>query len=159
VFLFVMCGAARLARFNITANPVPANPGHPGRKYFVGLPIPAAAGIVAAIVYAANSAPLRWWPLVASWIGLNMILALLMISNWRYRSFKDLNLLSPLSFKSVVLMGMCFYLLLNFSKVFLLVLSILYVGSGIVIRVGGLLKRAGRPPHAPKPQPQAGSPS
>ena len=46
-FLFLLCGAARLARFNIQKNPVPKNPGRPDRKYFVGLPIPAAAP--------------RWW--------------------------------------------------------------------------------------------------
>ena len=43
-FLFLVCGAARLARFNIQKNPMPKNPGAPHRKYFVGLPIPAAAG-------------------------------------------------------------------------------------------------------------------
>ena len=49
-FLFLVCGAARLARFNIQKNPIPRNPGAPNRKYFVGLPIPAAAGMVAAVV-------------------------------------------------------------------------------------------------------------
>jgi len=58
-----------------------------------------------------------------------------------------------------VFMGMCFYLLWNFSKPFLLALSILYVGSGIVVRLGGLLKRAGRPPQMQKPEHRAGSPS
>ena len=43
----------RLARFNVQKNPVPKNPGKPDRKYFVGLPIPAAAAMVAAVVYAA----------------------------------------------------------------------------------------------------------
>src|ERR1039458_5285861 len=42
-FLFLLCGACRLARFNIQKNPVPKNPGRSDRKYFVGLPIPAAA--------------------------------------------------------------------------------------------------------------------
>ena len=51
-FLFLLCGAARLARFNVQRNPIPKNPGKPDRKYFVGLPIPAAAGMVAAVVYA-----------------------------------------------------------------------------------------------------------
>ena len=51
-FLFLLCGAARLARFNVQKNPVPKNPGRPNRKYFVGLPIPGAAGTVAATVYA-----------------------------------------------------------------------------------------------------------
>jgi CDP-diacylglycerol--serine O-phosphatidyltransferase len=54
-FLFMLCGASRLARFNVTTNPIPKNPGRPDRKYFVGLPIPAAAGFVAAIVYASHS--------------------------------------------------------------------------------------------------------
>ena len=40
-FLFLLCGAARLARFNVQKNPIPKNPGRPDRKYFVGLPIPA----------------------------------------------------------------------------------------------------------------------
>src|SRR6202167_6045078 len=48
-FLFLMAGASRLARFNITTNPVPSNPGRPGKKYFVGMPIPAGAGVIAAV--------------------------------------------------------------------------------------------------------------
>lgn len=40
-FVFLLAGAARLARFNIATNPQPSNPGRPGRKYFVGMPIPA----------------------------------------------------------------------------------------------------------------------
>jgi CDP-diacylglycerol--serine O-phosphatidyltransferase len=94
--------------------------------------------------------------MVSAWIGLNAVLALLMISAWRYRSFKDFNLLSPRSFKSVVLMGMCFYLLYNFSKPFLLVISILYVGSGIVIRIGGVARRILRPSPGAQAGPQVG---
>ena len=44
-FLFLIAGASRLARFNITGNPQPSNPGRPGKKYFVGMPIPAGAGV------------------------------------------------------------------------------------------------------------------
>ena len=50
-FLFLICGAARLARFNISHTPVALNPGRPGRKYFVGMPIPASAGMIAAVVH------------------------------------------------------------------------------------------------------------
>src|SRR6516225_8077040 len=69
-FLFLLCGAARLARFNITTNPVPKNPGRPDRKYFVGLPIPAAAGLVAAVVYAEGSAPVHLWVVSVLWLAL-----------------------------------------------------------------------------------------
>src|SRR5260370_29217389 len=50
-FLFLVAGASRLARFNITANPQPSNPGRPDKKYFVGMPIPAAAGVIASGVH------------------------------------------------------------------------------------------------------------
>src|SRR5215470_18488141 len=50
-FLFLTAGASRLARFNITTNAQPSNPGRPGKKYFVGMPIPAGAGIIAAVVH------------------------------------------------------------------------------------------------------------
>src|SRR5215469_14460785 len=50
-FAFLLMGASRLARFNITINPQPSNPGRPGKKYFVGMPIPAGAGVIAAVVH------------------------------------------------------------------------------------------------------------
>src|SRR5689334_16498702 len=90
-FLYVLCGAIRLARFNVQTNPVPKNPGRVGRKYFVGMPIPAAAGIVAAMVYAfVEAGPLQWWLFSAAWLTLLGLLSFLMVSTWRYPSFKDL---------------------------------------------------------------------
>src|SRR3974390_2663292 len=97
-FLFLLCGAARLARFNITTNPIPKNPGRPDRKYFVGLPIPAAAAMVAAVVFAFGGEPLAWWPLAVTWLILLAILGLLMVSTWRYHSFKGVNLSKPYTY-------------------------------------------------------------
>ena len=94
-FLFLVCGAARLARFNIQKNPQPRNPGKPNRKYFVGLPIPAAAGMVAAVVYARDSYPITDVIPAILWLALLGLLSFLMVSTWRYWSFKDLNLLRP----------------------------------------------------------------
>jgi CDP-diacylglycerol--serine O-phosphatidyltransferase len=157
LFLYVMCGASRLARFNITTNPVPKNPGRPDRKYFVGLPIPAAAAMVAAAVYAADSAPLEWWPLSTAWIVLLATLSFLMVSTWRYRSFKDFDLFTPRSTKSFILQGSLIYLIWNYSQPVLFLLSFGYVTSGIFIRLGGLIKRRMRPmPPPPEPQHQAG---
>ena len=104
-FLFLLCGAARLARFNIQTDPVPKNPGRPDRKYFVGLPIPAAAAMVASVAHAAGSAPLVAWTWSVAWLALLALLSVLMVSTWRYRSFKDLNLLRPRSPRSVVVLG------------------------------------------------------
>lgn len=141
VFLFVLCGAMRLARFNITVDPKPSNPGRPGRKYFVGLPIPAAAAMVASVVYASGSMPLVWWPYAVSFLALIALLAFLMVSAWRYRSFKDFSMVSPRSPRSVILLGAFIYLIWNYSQPVLLAMAITYVGSGIFIRLGGIAKR------------------
>jgi CDP-diacylglycerol--serine O-phosphatidyltransferase len=166
VFAFVLCGAARLARFNVTENPVPRNPGRPDRKYFVGLPIPAAAAMVAAVVYFFGSEPLMYWPLVCAWLALLGLLSYLMICLWRYRSFKDINLVRPRGPLIVVVLGIVIYFIWNFSQIFLLLLAASYVASGIVVRLGGILRRrlwrrraarAAASEPAPAPEPPAGA--
>ncbi len=156
-FLFLLCGSVRLARFNIQRNPVPKNPGKPDRKYFVGLPIPAAAGLVAAVVYASGATPIEYWPLSLAWLCTLGLLAFLMVSTWRYRSLKDVQLLRPLSPLTVILWGALFYLIWNFSQPVLLLLACVYVGSGIVVRVGGSLRRRLRQMH-PQPERQTVKP-
>lgn len=147
-FLFLICGAARLARFNIQKNPVPKNPGRPDKKYFVGLPIPSAAAMVAAVVYAADSEPIRLWMVSALWLLLLGLLAFLMVSTWRYPSFKDINLLQPRSPLTIILLASLIYLISFFPQPVLLGMAVCYVGSGIVIRLGGALRRKlRRPPH------------
>lgn len=149
-FLFLLCGASRLARFNVTTNPIPKNPGRPDRKYFVGLPIPAAAGFVASIIYAADAQPLRWWVPSVLWLALLGLLAFLMVSTWRYRSFKDLSLMRPRSPLTIIFVGSLIYLFWNFSKLMMLLMGLLYVGSGIVVRIGGIVRRLLRPSPEPR---------
>jgi CDP-diacylglycerol--serine O-phosphatidyltransferase len=152
-FLYLLCGAARLARFNVQTNPIPKNPGRADRKYFVGLPIPAAAGIVAAIVYAADSAPLEWWVYSVLWLALLGLLSFLMVSTWRYPSFKEVSLTGPRSPLTVILFGALIYLIWNYSQPVLLALASLYVSTGIFIRAGGIIRRRFRP-HPPSPHPE-----
>jgi CDP-diacylglycerol---serine O-phosphatidyltransferase len=154
-FVFLLCGAGRLARFNITKNPIPKNPGRSDRKYFVGLPIPSAAGTVSAVVYAAGSTPLRWWVFSAAWLVLLALLSFLMVCTWRYPSFKDVHLTRPRSpIVLIVILGGAISLIWTFSQPALLALSVGYVGSGIVIRIGGAIRRRMRPsPRPPQPQP------
>lgn len=153
-FLFMVCGAARLARFNVQRNPVPKNPGRVGRKYFVGLPIPASAAMLAAVVHAAGGYPVgTWLPWGLLWLGLLGLLSFLMVCTWRYNSFKEINLLQQRSWVTVVLIAMVIYLIWNFSQPVLLAMASTYVGSGIVIRLGGLLRRRIKP--LPEPSHQA----
>jgi CDP-diacylglycerol--serine O-phosphatidyltransferase len=149
-FLFLLCGACRLARFNIQKNPIPKNPGRPDRKYFVGLPIPAAAGALAAVVYASDGVPLAGLPLdnwipSAAWLALVFMLSFLMVSTWRYPSFKDLTLTRPRSPLTFVVLASVIYLVFIFSRPMLLAAAACYVLSGIVIRLGGIVRRRFKP--------------
>ena len=156
-FLFLICGAARLARFNIQKNPIPKNPGRPDRKYFVGLPIPAAAAMVASVVWASGAEPIAWWPLSAVWLALLLLLGFLMVSTWRYYSFKDISLSKPYTPLIIIVMGGFIYLIWNYAQLMLLVMSTTYVASGIVIRIGGIIRRKLRPSaHHPAPEHQIG---
>ena len=140
-FLFLLCGAARLARFNIQKNPVPKNPGRPDRKYFVGLPIPAAAAAVAAVVFVFDSQPIASWQLSVVWIATMALLGFLMVSTWRYYSFKDINLRSPRSPLILVILGALIILIWFYSQIVLVLIAMAYVLSGIVIRLLGILRR------------------
>jgi CDP-diacylglycerol--serine O-phosphatidyltransferase len=156
-FFFLAAGAGRLARFNIQKNPVPSNPGAPHRKYFVGLPIPAAAGMVATVIFASGSEPLTDFGWSVAWLALLALLSFLMISAWRYWSFKDLNLLRPRSPVILVLMCLVIYGIWNWSQIVLLVLASIYVSSGIFIRLGGIIRRMmpPRPKPGARPDPEA----
>jgi CDP-diacylglycerol--serine O-phosphatidyltransferase len=156
-FLFLLCGAARLARFNVQRNPIPKNPGRPDRKYFVGLPIPAAAGMVAAVVYAANGQPIAWWPLSVVWLALLALLGFLMVSTWRYYSFKGIGLYKAYTPLIVILMAGLIYALWNYGQVVLPALAVAYVGSGVITRVAGSIRRRlRRGSAAPTPERQLG---
>jgi CDP-diacylglycerol---serine O-phosphatidyltransferase len=155
-FLFLLCGAMRLARFNIQKNPVPKNPGRPDRKYFVGLPIPAAAGMLASIVYATDGGPLTSWIFSVAWLVLTALLSFLMVSTWRYPSFKDLSLMRPRSTLILVLLGSFIFLMMYASQPLLLGMSAAYVASGIVIRIGGIVRRRFRPAPPREPEHQIG---
>jgi CDP-diacylglycerol--serine O-phosphatidyltransferase len=153
-FLFLLCGAARLARFNIQKNPVPKNPGRPDRKYFVGLPIPAAAAMVAGVVFANDGEPLAISWFAAAWLVLLTVLGLLMVSTWRYYSFKGISLNKPYTPLLIILVGGLIYLTWNWPQPVLLAMPAAYVASGILIRIGGIIRRRVRhhpPPPAPAP--------
>jgi len=154
-FLFLLCGSARLARFNVQKNPMPKNPGRPDRKYFVGLPIPAAAAMVAAVVWAADAFPVAYWPLSVAWLALLLLLSFLMVSTWRYYSFKGISLLRPRNPLTVILVGAAIFLVWNWTQPVLLAAASAYVASGIITRIGGIVRRRTRqatPPREPEHQ-------
>ena len=146
-FVFLITGAARLARFNIQVNPQPSNPGRPGRKYFVGMPIPAGAGVIAAVVHFAKGDPLFSWWLAVIWVLLLLAVAFLLVSTWRFYSFKDLDLRSRHPFTVIVLVGVLIAAIAFFSRYALFAIALTYMLSGVVVRLFYILRpRRSTPP-------------
>ncbi len=133
-FVFLLCGASRLARFNISHDPQPRNPGRPGRKYFVGMPIPAAAGFLAATVHLCYGIPVATWWISLIWLFLVGLSGFLMVSTWRFWSGKEINFSRSHPFQLLVLVAIVAYILIRFSQVALFTLALLYMFSGIWAR-------------------------
>jgi len=147
-FAFLMAGASRLARFNITSNPQPSNPGRPGKKYFVGLPIPAAAGVIAAVVHFSDGVPIVSWWTALSWLMMMVVISYLMVSTWRFYSFKDIDFRSRRPFRLIVILGVLFALIWFFSGPVLFAIALLYMASGVLWRLMWIFRRK-NPPAPP----------
>lgn len=138
-FAFLICGAWRLARFNIlTTNPHPYDP-H-AHRYFVGLPIPAAAGLVAAVVHTFKVPVMTWYWGVA-WLVVVASLAYLMVSRIRYYSFKDIDLRRPRRSVVVIVIGLLIWLVVVYSEYVLLAIAVTYALWGVTAKLTGSIKR------------------
>ena len=134
-FLFLICGACRLARFNISVNPQPRNPGRPDRKYFVGMPIPAGAGVIGAVIHFESGAPIDniWMSVV--WLALVAFTGFLMVSSWRFWSGKEIDVGARKPGRFLVLLVVVMGVVFEWSKIALLVLALGYLMSGVLARV------------------------
>jgi CDP-diacylglycerol---serine O-phosphatidyltransferase len=140
-FLFLIAGASRLARFNITSNPQPSNPGRPGKKYFVGMPIPAGAGIIAAVVHFSKGEPVLSWYSGIPWMLMVVAVAYLMVSTWRFYSFKDIDFRARQPFQVLTLLGALFASIWFFSRYVLFAIGMLYMISGVFWRLQWIFRR------------------
>jgi CDP-diacylglycerol--serine O-phosphatidyltransferase len=133
-FLFLISGASRLARFNISHDAQPRNPGRPGRKYFVGMPIPAAAGLLAATVHLCYGIPVQSWWIAIPWLVLVGLTGFLMVSTWRFWSGKEINFSRSHPFQLLVVVSIVVYIGVRFSNVVLFGMALVYMFSGIWAR-------------------------
>lgn len=134
-FLFLICGASRLARFNISVNPQPRNPGRPGKKYFVGMPIPAGAGVIASVVHFENGSPISDPRIAIVWLCLILFTGFLMVSTWRFWSGKELSLGQRHPFQLVAVIVAVGALIALFSEYVLIIVALGYLVSGVVARL------------------------
>jgi CDP-diacylglycerol--serine O-phosphatidyltransferase len=145
-FLFLIAGASRLARFNISGNPQPSNPGRPGKKYFVGMPIPAGAGVIAAVVHFTVGEPLASAYTALAWSAMVTTVGYLMVSTWRFYSFKDIDFRSRHPFRLIVVLAALFGLVFFFSRRVLFAIALLYMVSGVFWRLQWIFRRRPGPP-------------
>ena len=137
-FIFLACAALRLARFNTQV-------GISDKRYFQGLPSPAAAGVIASMIW------LKFWKFeyfdfgIVSLsyyigVGITIVCALLMVSNVRYYSFKELDS-KKASFRFLLAIVLSLILLLSKPNIFLFTGFFLYMLSGPFITIVGLNKK------------------
>lgn len=153
-FIFLICGALRLARFNVLArSPRFSTPGTTpklDKRYFVGLPIPAAAGLIAATVHFFPE-PLQVSRYIsekaAGWILLFVVgsLAVLMVSTLRYTSFKTLGARSNKPIITVALLSLLVAGIWLYSDRVLLAIALIYVIHGPLMKLGNIYNRLRRP--------------
>ncbi|MCA1591858.1 MAG: phosphatidylcholine/phosphatidylserine synthase [Acidobacteria bacterium] len=147
-FMFLICGAFRLARFNVQATrprTLAEGTAKVDKKSFIGLPIPAAAGLIAAIVHFAPM-PLAHYerdlPTLYSslMMALMAVLAALMVSPLRYSSFKAIGVGKRSTMKAMILIAATGMLIWLYSRYVLLLLISAYVAHGIILRVWSFLR-------------------
>ena len=131
-FLFLICGLMRLARFNIQSSE--------GKRYFVGMPIPAAAGVIASLVFMFPT-PLAERNQAIPILLLVPSLALLMVSTLRYYSFKDIDLRGRHPHLVILLLALLFVAIGTHPQVMLLSMSMTYLVSGLALKVYSFLRR------------------
>jgi CDP-diacylglycerol--serine O-phosphatidyltransferase len=160
-FLYVIGGASRLARFNISHDPMPRNPGRPDRKYFVGMPIPAAAGLLAATVHFFNGIPVQAWWMGILWLALVGLSGFLMVSTWRFWSGKEINLSARHPFQLLLVLSIVLYAMARFSEVVLFAIALIYTFSGIWARAAYSWSRRRRhgQPRDSQGAPEASAPA
>ena len=135
--LYVVCGALRLARFNVQV-------GHKDPRFFVGLPIPAAGTILAVIVVGAEHFQIPVSRAEGPVLVLIYLLAFLMVSNLPYRSLKDVTLNRRKSFNLLVA-GVLVFSLVTYRPVLMgLILLTIYLGSGPVVALVRVLSKRRR---------------
>lgn len=133
-FLFFACGALRLARFNVQASDVE-------KKHFQGLPIPTAACVIASYVIFHH----RWKGDIdvssVLLLTLTIGLALLMVSNIPYRSFKKIDVKRKESFFFLVLLACVLFVVASAPNEMIFFLSLAYVAFGLAEAAFRLVRR------------------
>ena len=137
-FIFAAAAAVRLARFNIQT-------GHVDKRYFVGMPSPAAAAVPASTVFA-YPIGLHTYAEALPVLAMVVVPALLMVSTIRFRSFKTFNWQVRRSYPVLILVALGIALLASHPEIILVVTAYLYLLSAFIGLAWHRLRRKGPEP-------------
>ena len=127
-FVFVACGALRLARFNVAANLTTTS-----KKFFTGLPIPAAGCAVATFILFQELLPAFMRGLLpTAALLLALLLGMLMVSRVRYASFKEYGFVRAHPFSSFVTVLLLFSLIVSQPRLLGFLIMAGYIISGLI---------------------------
>jgi CDP-diacylglycerol--serine O-phosphatidyltransferase len=133
-FVYLLCAGVRLARFNVLTHPMlPPAEQLKGTKDFLGLPVPAAAGMIASLVLVITSleTPSFDSRSLALLIPPFMLaIAFLMVSNIPYPSFKDLDWQTQTRFRTFIIMILCLGTAFFFKEIFFAIIFFVYIAYG-----------------------------
>jgi CDP-diacylglycerol--serine O-phosphatidyltransferase len=149
-FMYLMCGAFRLARFNVQAirpRTLAEGTAKLDKHSFVGLPIPMSAALLASIVHFAPTPLVQYGPHLAQlYSGLLMALvaclSALMVSTLRYSSFKQVGTGKGSTRLVILLVAAVGMLIWLYSRYVLLIIVTVYVLHGLLFRLGGIFRRS-----------------
>lgn len=146
---YLICTATRLARFNVQTKTTDS-------RYFVGLPSPAGAGILTSVFF--------WMPVLEEFarpetlrVGMLVLVPLvgaLMVSTFRYPSFKSINLRQRLSYRGFAVIAVLVLVVFYHWQAVFLAIAALYAPVGPLNWLAGRFRRRGDTPPSPEPLPQ-----
>jgi CDP-diacylglycerol---serine O-phosphatidyltransferase len=142
-FLFLTGAAVRLARFNIQHVT--------DKRYFVGMPSPAAAAVPAATIFAFPAGPQNYYGALAA-LAVVMVPAFLMVSTIRFRSFKTFDLQARRPHQVLILVALALVLVTTHPRPVLMALAYVYLFSGLIGLAWTRFRRRGGSALAPADQ-------
>ncbi|MCC6206902.1 MAG: CDP-diacylglycerol--serine O-phosphatidyltransferase [Gammaproteobacteria bacterium] len=145
-FVYTAAAALRLARFNIQVGIV-------DKRFFIGLPSPSAAALIAGLVWVGADYGLPGEDIALLTFPLTVLAGVLMVSNIRFKSFKDLDLRGRIPFVAMLIIVLVFVFISIDPPVVLFSIALVYALSGPVASLVSRYRRPQRLPAPPPPQP------
>jgi CDP-diacylglycerol--serine O-phosphatidyltransferase len=129
-FLYLLCAGVRLARFNVITHPLLSKSEQEKNNYdFLGLPVPAAAGVIVSLVLVLNEYDLKSWALILP--PLMLLIAWLMVSNIYYPSFKKIDWHTQARWKTFLISMLALSVVALLHDIALAVIFLSYVFYGM----------------------------